>query len=241
MLYVGSIVGGFVLHFAHAKAKRRLSVTTVSSFLIKARYDLTHWKLHELVEQVAVFHQLSMKSESAVVLFLSLVVVLSQVTADFGPCTFASDRCSCRIGSANQGKCWDHRRSVPGTCSSRFCKRGWTCSCGDRTHLCYLEGRTTIIIDPADKNKDIASCPLDPATGVPFRRPIAVASGPEISLGTLQYDVSPKGSAADDCNQVCSLISMDPVQRAINTLLRGCIAKKANRSFLSSSESCFYT
>lgn len=105
------------------------------------------------------------------------------------------------MGDENQGKCWDHRTNTPGTCAGRFCKRGWTCSCNGRTHLCDLEQRQAIVIDAADKDKEVAPCPIDPATGLPGTAAVQVASGPEISLGSLQFDISPLGAAADDCNQ----------------------------------------
>lgn len=142
-----------------------------------------------------------MKSAHHATLVLSLALLVGLSWGDFGPCTFGSGKCSCRMGSENQGKCWDHRTNTPGTCAGRFCLRGWTCSCSGRTHLCDLEQRQAIVIDAADKDKEVAPCPIDTATGLPGTAGVQVAAGPEISLGSLQFDISPLGSAADDCNQ----------------------------------------
>jgi hypothetical protein len=130
--------------------------------------------------------------------FATVAALVALASADYGDCTYNTKRCSCKYGSAIEGRCWDAVAGKPGQCASRYCAAGWTCVCGGRTHLCYLEKRATIKISGADKKKANAPCPVDPATGKATTEIVAVASGPEIRLGTFKFDVSPKGVQANE-------------------------------------------
>lgn len=134
-------------------------------------------------------------------LFTQFVLVATLVAisaADFGPCTFEEELCSCKLGSATQGRCWDHVTNTPGICVSRWCNAGWTCACSGRTHTCYIRRHFPIKIAEADKQKASASCPIDPATDYPQVESKDSASEPEIRLGTFKFEVSPKGVAANE-------------------------------------------
>jgi hypothetical protein len=137
---------------------------------------------------------------------LCALAVVSAVAAigaaDEGACTYNSDRCSCVRGEENQGVCWDAVAGTPGLCRSRYCRAGWTCACGGRTHLCYLEERRAVKVAGKYRGKSQAPCPPDRATGLPLQGAVTVASGPEILLGTFKFSVSPRGVSANDCNQI---------------------------------------
>lgn len=53
---------------------------------------------------------------------------------------------SCKYGEEEQGICWSFSGNVshPEICTSRYCKRGWTCSCFGRTHVCRISNRTVL-------------------------------------------------------------------------------------------------
>lgn len=74
-------------------------------------------------------------------LFVFVIVTLATIAASqAGECRFDVDLCSCKMGEVNQGLCWDKIAfSNPMTCQPRACKRGWTCACEGRTHLCVVK------------------------------------------------------------------------------------------------------
>lgn len=134
------------------------------------------------------------------IVYVALVATLAAiVVADFGPCTFDENLCSCKYGSPTQGRCWDHVTNTPGICASRWCNAGWTCACGGRTHTCYIHRHFPIKIADGDKQKETAPCPIDPATNQPGVEAKDSASEPEISLGAFKFEISPKGVAANEC------------------------------------------
>lgn len=150
--------------------------------------------------------------------YMALVTALASiVAADYGSCTYNTERCACKYGSATQGRCWDPVTSTPGMCVSRWCTAGWTCACSGRTHLCYLSNHSPIAIADADKSKASAACPIDPATGAPGRAEgVTKAAQTEISLGTFKFEISPAGVAANeyDCLQLFYSLMRTCTQRA---------------------------
>jgi hypothetical protein len=120
-------------------------------------------------------------------------VLMTAVDAEVGACRFDTDRCSCKVGDANKGVCWDGVNGAPGQCKRRFCSRGWTCACGGRTHVCYRTDRQAFTVAPANKGKVTAPCTAST---------VQVSSGREISLGTFRNHISPKGAAANECLEV---------------------------------------
>lgn len=71
---------------------------------------------------------------------ISAFAIFTLASAENGRCRFEEGKCSCKVGESNQGICWD---TIPGSdplkCIPRPCKKGWTCSCANRTHLCALK------------------------------------------------------------------------------------------------------
>lgn len=127
-------------------------------------------------------------------LSVAFVALFLSVKADFGPCRFDEDRCSCKIGEANQGTCWDKITGQPGRCTKRFCNAGWTCACGGRTHVCYTGSRpVNTLVNPSDVSKSTADCQAGQRSMV---------TSQEISLGTLKIHLSRKGMQVNDCAQI---------------------------------------
>lgn len=125
---------------------------------------------------------------------LAFFAFFGLVASDFGSCRYDTDRCSCKIGEANQGTCWDSIIGQPGQCSKRFCRAGWTCACGGRTHVCFRQNKSANALkNEADASKDIAEC---------VTKSIPMVSSQEITLGFLRFHFSRKGVLANDCIQV---------------------------------------
>lgn len=128
------------------------------------------------------------------VLLAVLCYAVVFVAGDVGPCRFDPDRCSCKIGEANQGICWDKITGQPGRCTRRFCNAGWTCACGGRTHVCYLgDKNVNVLKNVADASESTADCETAPVSLVDSR---------EISLGTFKIHISREGILANDCTQI---------------------------------------
>ncbi|PXF48197.1 hypothetical protein BWQ96_02149 [Gracilariopsis chorda] len=128
-------------------------------------------------------------------LVVLVILALSQtVFGDVGPCRYDEDRCSCKLGKANQGTCWDKIAESPGECSRRYCRAGWTCACGGRTHVCYRANKpVNSLKNPADISKSVAEC---------VTKSFPLVAGHELTLGRLKFHFSRKGALADDCNEV---------------------------------------
>lgn len=127
-------------------------------------------------------------------IWLSMALSIATVAnAEFGACRFDVDKCSCKIGAANQGTCWDPVPGVTGQCKSRSCKAGWTCACGGRTHLCTKGSRNAFRVADADKTKSEAAC---------NQQTISAVAGRELELGSFTPRLSRKGVAANACNEI---------------------------------------
>lgn len=114
--------------------------------------------------------------------------------ADFGTCRFDEELCSCKIGEANQGLCWDKVVGQPGRCSKRFCRAGWTCACTGRTHVCKVGDKTVnALVNEADKTQAIADCET---------KTRSMVDSVDISLGTIKIHISKAGIKANDCTQI---------------------------------------
>lgn len=125
-----------------------------------------------------------------VVLFLTVAIV----NGDAGACRYDTDRCSCRVGDANKGICWDADPFEEGMCTKRYCRPGWTCTCGGRTHVCYRQYRMTRTVQKVeDYNKPTAPCQIATALQV---------SALDITLGSLKIHISRAGVLANDCTQI---------------------------------------
>lgn len=129
----------------------------------------------------------------AMITILTLVHMLTNVLGDSGSCRYDVDRCSCKIGEANQGVCWDRDPFFTGLCNRRFCRSGWTCSCHSRTHLCFRGYRGISSVAGEDVHKTQAPC---------VTKSIAVVSGQDIVLGSLRIHLSRAGVLANDCTQI---------------------------------------
>lgn len=102
---------------------------------------------------------------------------------------------SCKLGEENQGICWDRISgdTAEGTCKSRYCRSGWSCSCSGRTHLCTVVNKTVNIIDGLIDN-DTAACHEEV-----LPRP---SSKELLQLGSWRAEFSRKGMLANACNQI---------------------------------------
>lgn len=129
-----------------------------------------------------------------VTLITFLLVTFCLTNADFGPCRFDDDLCSCKIGDANQGTCWDKIVGQPGSCKKRFCLAGWTCACSGRTHVC-TKGLKPVnaLVNPTDISLSTADCQTNSR---------AMVAGRDIVLGTFRIHLSKAGSGANDCTQI---------------------------------------
>lgn len=125
-------------------------------------------------------------------LFSCLIFI--SVQADNGPCRFDEGECSCKYGKESQGVCWDKIAESPGMCKRRFCRSGWTCSCGGRTHLCSINKKTVNVLGSAkDVDKKTAECKS---------KTVALVSSKKLILGSIKFYLSPKGVAANECNEI---------------------------------------
>lgn len=132
---------------------------------------------------------MSARQTLSVALGAGLALFLATLSsAEVGECRYESERCSCKVGEANQGVCWDPVSGSPGRCTRRFCSRGWTCACGGRTHVCYRADRQALKVADADKAAAEADC---------SSTTVQVSSSREISLGNLKIGISPKGATAN--------------------------------------------
>ena len=125
--------------------------------------------------------------------FFVFVAILSLSTADFGTCRYDTDRCSCKMGAANQGLCWD---TILGTtqCSQRPCRAGWTCACGGRTHVCSRGNRVANApVHLEDAKKSVAECTT---------KTVPAVSSRQFSLGTVALYLSRPGMLANDCSNI---------------------------------------
>lgn len=131
-------------------------------------------------------------SSTIIPLVVSVIVTVT-VLGDSGSCRYDVDRCSCKIGEANQGVCWDRDPFFTGLCNRRFCRSGWTCSCQSRTHVCYRGYRSISSVASEDVEKSQAPC---------VSKSVSVVSGQELELGSLRIYLSRPGVLANDCTQI---------------------------------------
>lgn len=123
-----------------------------------------------------------------------ILTIIASVLGDNGPCRYDNNRCSCKLGAANQGVCWDSDPFEDGLCHKRYCRSGWTCACGNRTHVCYRDfHQVRVLKNPADAHKYQAACKS---------KTVALAGARDIKLGTVKFHFSKTGLLADDCTQM---------------------------------------
>jgi hypothetical protein len=140
----------------------------------------------------------------------TLLAVLVLVSAEFGDCRYDANSCSCKMGSAFQGVCWDDVIGSPGICSPRACKAGWTCACSGRSHVCSVfnmtsQHNTGNRVTMADVKAAGLKVTLRQKTTL--TRPCARAAAPTASrtsliLGTIQFGISPNGVLSKGCHQL---------------------------------------
>lgn len=123
-----------------------------------------------------------------IALVLAVTAIFSVSGGETGLCRYDIESCSCRIGEAGQGICWDAVDGKPGLCKRRSCVAGWTCACGGRTHVCFRNSQQAFSVADADQDLDETSC---------SRMAVQAASEPEIELGSFKPYISPKGAAAN--------------------------------------------
>lgn len=125
--------------------------------------------------------------------FVAMSLLCFVVAGETGPCRYEDTVCSCKLGLAGQGRCWDRISSKPGFCRQRPCLQGWTCTCTGRTHLC---ARAPLLINVvAQGSESSTEAPCDPT-------PIPQVSEPSLKLGNAVFAFSRKGVAADMCTQI---------------------------------------
>lgn len=128
-----------------------------------------------------------------IIMVFEMMLMAASILGDSGSCRYDVDRCSCKIGEANQGVCWDRDPFFTGLCNRRFCRSGWTCSCHSRTHLCFRDYRSVSSVSSEDVDKTQAPC---------VTKSISVVSGQDIELGSLRIHLSRAGVLANDCSQM---------------------------------------
>lgn len=152
-----------------------------------------------------------LKWKQFIALVLAVTAICSVSGGETGLCRYDSERCSCRIGDAGQGVCWDAVDGKPGLCKRRSCASGWTCSCGGRTHTCYRSSQQAFSVSDADKALDEATC---------SKKAVQAASAPEIELGTFKPYISPKGTAANvSVHDSMSARAVHPLRISSTTLI----------------------
>lgn len=150
-------------------------------------------------------HAVKMRTQKSLIAFVTILCfVASVVRGEFGPCTYEESACSCKMGDASSGICFDRQGEIIGgqvNCTSRYCKAGWTCSCKDRTHLCDLREKQALIPDTRTKAIGVtATCRTEPKTS---------AGGPVLSLGTFRPSISRSGLLANQCNRLAWWLNGD--------------------------------
>jgi hypothetical protein len=143
-----------------------------------------------------------------------LLVLGSVARAELGECRYDAAACSCKMGEENQGVCWDPLRDDPLSCKPRACKRGWTCACGGRTHVCHVgQLSTKRNTGAAVTMAQILKSPQDFSPVVrqekssALHRPCSTqtaktATKTDIKLGTIKFQLSSTGALANQCNYV---------------------------------------
>lgn len=103
------------------------------------------------------------------------------------------------MGDGRRGTCWDRIRPSTGDvskiiCRRRLCRRNWTCSCLNRTHMCRVHShRSFLPVNKRNSKLGSAECTV---------RRIFSASAPILILGSLTLALSPVGVQADACTQL---------------------------------------
>lgn len=167
---------------------------------------------------------------------LAVISITSLAFASEGECKFEPGQCSCKVGEENKGICWDKvvnpDPAAPLKCIPRACKRGWTCSCDQRTHLCQVKNFDTLVNTGASVpvNSVIASqvrmltstgsskpqvrkasrlflsAQSDSSTSELERsciaKPVEAANLPYIELGDMTIGISRTGTQANQCTNV---------------------------------------
>lgn len=140
---------------------------------------------------------------------VSILALVACTTAEFGECRFGTDGCSCKMGSANEGVCWDF---IPGTtdCEARTCKAGWTCTCRDRTHVCHLETHKSVV----NKGQAVSLQAVAEAQTAGERlksqcdyQENTSSGNSYLKLGEIHFALSEKGVLANACNQFAWFIN----------------------------------
>lgn len=146
------------------------------------------------------------------IIVVTIAAIVAGARAELGPCRFDDSGCSCKMGEENQGVCWDQIPNDPLNCRPRSCKRGWTCACGGRTHVCALgqvfaehnTGAPVSIADVAPKSSVVRDFsqqfavrqqstivrPCTPAGRV-------TATKTDLKLGTIKFSFSSQGTLAN--------------------------------------------
>jgi hypothetical protein len=136
---------------------------------------------------------------------------LAIASGEFGDCRYDVDACSCKMGSASQGICWDEINGQTGRCSPRACKAGWTCACGGRTHVCSVaqmtsEHNTGEKTTYKEAMGDGSSVQMSKRKST-MTRPCAKSSAPtasktSLTLGSIKFGTSPNGVLNKGCHQL---------------------------------------
>lgn len=118
------------------------------------------------------------------------------VVGETAPCRYEDTLCSCKLGEANQGTCWDALAGAPGTCKSRPCLKGWTCACAGRTHLCpRIDANVNTISDAVFVARP---APAEALCNRTLQKKVAL---PTLKLGMMNLSISQAGIQADKCTQ----------------------------------------
>lgn len=125
------------------------------------------------------------------------------VRAEVAPCVYDKSECSCKLGDAKSGICLDLVSGTDGsgTCKTRYCKSGWTCSCHGRTNLCGMkEGKAHIRDTTGGRSTvrraigDIVPCHSEGK--------LSAGSGVRLKLGSFFPKYSRTGLLDGQCKQL---------------------------------------
>jgi hypothetical protein len=156
-------------------------------------------------------HACTEKAMKFLICIAVLVAAADLAAAEVGDCRYDPNACSCKMGSAFQGVCWDAVNGKPGFCIPRACKAGWTCACSGRTHVCSVESMTSWHNNGADRvtisDVQSAGVPLVIRQTATLARPCARAAAPTAShstltLGTIKFGISPNGVLNKGCHEL---------------------------------------
>lgn len=132
-----------------------------------------------------------------------LLAFAAMAPAEVAECIYDNDECSCKFGDATSGICLDlvNGTDESGTCQTRYCRAGWTCSCHGRTNLCSLTEKSARIRDGTGSgpaNRQV----VGDTTPCHSENRLHAGNGERLMLGTFFPSYSRKGLLDGQCKQL---------------------------------------